>query len=131
MARRTTVRSLLVAIALGGSGTALLGGCVVQTRGTVVVDSPPPRPRRHVVMAARPGFVWVDGYWANMGGKWVWQDGRWERERSGFVYVQGRWLNRAGRWHWVEPRWERGHARVRGDVRVRRSRSRNEGRGDR
>ena len=119
MARRTAVRSLIVAIALGGSGAALLGGCVVQTRGAVVVDSPPPRPRRHVRMPARPGFVWVDGFWANMGGKWVWRDGHWERARSGYVYVPGRWMNRAGRWHWVEPRWDRGHARVRGDVRVR------------
>ena len=118
MVRRTLVRSLLVAAALG-MAAASLGGCVVQTRPAVVVDSPPPRPRRHVVMAERPGFVWVDGFWANMGGKWVWQDGRWERARSGYVYVQGRWMNRAGRWHWVEPRWDRGHARVRGKVRVR------------
>lgn len=117
MARRTAIRSLLVAIALGGSG--VVGACVVETRGAVVVDSPPPRPRRHVVMASRPGFVWVEGYWANLGGKWVWQDGHWERERSGYVYVQGRWVNRAGRWHWVEPRWERGHVRMRRDVRVR------------
>ena len=118
MARRTTVRSLIVAIALGGASGSLLGACVVETRGAVVVDSPPPRPRRHVV-GVRPGFVWVEGFWANIGGRWRWRDGHWERERSGYVYVQGRWVNRAGRWHWVEPRWDRGHVRVRGDVRVR------------
>jgi hypothetical protein len=120
MARRTLFRSLLVATALGASAP-LVAGCVVETRGAVVVDTPPPRPRRHVVMAARPGFVWVEGSWAYMGDRWVWQDGHWERERSGYLYVQGRWVNRAGRWHWVEPRWERRHmregVRVRGDVR--------------
>lgn len=115
MVRRTAIRSLLVASALGLAVPAV-GGCVVETRGAVVVDSPPPPPRRRVV-AARPGFVWVEGYWVNAGGKWVWRDGYWERERHGYVYVQGRWVNRAGRWHWVEPRWERGHAR--GNVRVR------------
>lgn len=117
MGRRTTLRSLLIATALGASAP-LLASCVVETRGAVVVDSPPPR-ARHVVMGARPGFVWVEGYWAYIDGRWVWQDGHWERERSGYVYVQGRWVNRAGRWHWVEPRWQRGHARVREDVRVR------------
>ncbi len=119
MAHRTLVRSLLMAAAFG-MPAASLGGCVVQARGAVVVDSPPPRPRRRAVMAERAGFVWVEGFWANMGGKWVWQDGHWERARSGYVYVQGRWMNRGGRWHWVEPRWDRGHARVRGKVRVRR-----------
>jgi hypothetical protein len=118
MARRTTLRSLVLAGAVGTAGL-FAGGCIVETRPVVVVDSPPPRPRRHAVMAARPGFVWVDGFWANIGGRWAWRDGHWERARSGYVYVQGRWLNRAGRWHWVEPRWERGRGHVRGDVRVR------------
>ena len=114
--RRTTVRSLLMATALGVTAP-FLGACVVETRGAVVVDSPPPPPRSRAVVHARQGFVWVDGYWTNMNGKWVWRNGYWERDRMGYVYVQGRWMNRGGRWHWVEPRWERGHARARGDVR--------------
>jgi len=116
MARRTTLRSFVLAGALVTAGS-LTGGCVVETRPLVVVDTPPPRPRRRAVMAVRPGFVWVDGYWVNVGGRWAWRDGHWERARAGYVYVQGRWMNRSGRWHWVEPRWERG--RVRGEVRVR------------
>jgi hypothetical protein len=118
MARRTLVRSLLMASALGIAGI-FAAGCIGETRPIVVVDTPPPRARRRVVMASRPGFVWVDGVWTNMGGKWVWHEGHWERARNGYVYVQGRWVARGGRWHWVEPRWERGHARAGGEVRVR------------
>src|SRR5690606_17026769 len=94
MARRKIARSLLVALALG-LAVPVVGGCVVRARGAVVVDTPPPPPRR-VHVDARPGFVWVEGYWVHSGGQWVWRDGYWERERPGYVYVQGRWTKRGG-----------------------------------
>jgi hypothetical protein len=116
MARKHMV--LLVAFSIGGTAPLLASGCVVTTRGAVVVDSPPPRARVEVVQA-RPGYVWVDGYWANRGGRWVWRGGYWQPERAGYVYVQGRWLNRGGRWHWVEPRWDRGRGQARRGGRAR------------
>jgi len=116
--RARITRTLL--LALGVSGSAPLVGCQVQTRGAVVVDAPPPPPR-HVHVEARPGYVWVDGYWVSRGAHWAWRDGHWERGRPGHIYVQGTWARRAGRWHWVEPRWERRahRGRVRGHVELR------------
>jgi hypothetical protein len=117
MARRNLARSLAMAVSLG-TAISLLGDCVVATSGEVVVVDTPPPPPRPVQVSARPGFVWVDGYWVHRGDQWVWRDGYWERERPGYLYVQGRWTKRAGRWHWVEPRWDRatagGRARKRG-----------------
>lgn len=110
--RRQVVRCLLLAV--GISASAALGGCVVQTRGAVVVDAPPPPPRP-VRIVARPGLVWVDGVWVSRGSRWVWRDGYWLRSRPGYVYVQGQWTRRGGRWHWVEPRWQTGR-QVRGRV---------------
>src|SRR4029078_4381534 len=118
MARRTTLRSLVLAGALAAAGT-LTGACIVETPPVVLFDTPPPRPRRHAVMPARAGFVWVDGFWVNVGGRWAWRDGHWERGRNGYVYAPGRSVKRAGRWHWAQPRWDRGRARARGEVRVR------------
>lgn len=105
---RRSITSLVLSIALGAA--LPLGGCVIHGRGAVVVDSEPPPPR-YVEVDYRPGYVWIDGYWAYRGATWVWIDGYYERERPGHVHVAGRWVRRSGRWHWVEPRWERGHAR--------------------
>ena len=116
MSRNLTLRSLLLLVGFSAV-LPLMGGCYVQTRGAVVVDGPPPPPR-HVVVEARPGFVWVDGVWISRGGRWVWRDGYYQRGRPGYLYVQGRWTRGGGRYHWVEPRWE-ARARYRGSVRGR------------
>jgi WXXGXW repeat (2 copies) len=42
-----------------------------------------------------PGFVWVDGYWSWMRGRYVWVGGFWTRP----PFVGG---------YWVSPRYERG-----------------------
>jgi hypothetical protein len=107
-------RNLLSGLALAAvlAGLPLASGCVIRGRGAVVVDTAPPPPR-YVEVEVRPGYIWMDGYWAYRGANWVWVDGYYERERPGYVHVRGRWVRRGGRWHWVEPRWQRGRAKVR------------------
>ena len=81
-------------------------GCLLRTRGTVAytVEADPPPPR-HVYVASRPGFVWVDGYWYWGGADWVWMDGYYQEERPGYVWVQGNWSGRT---------WQPGYWRVGG-----------------
>jgi hypothetical protein len=96
-------------------GVALLAGvssgCVIRGRthayGTVAYShhSAPPAPRYHYV-EARPGWVWIDGYWAWNGYDWAWNDGYWERHRPGYAYVQGTWYSSGGRHHWRPGHWK-------------------------
>ena len=60
----------------------------------------PPAARAEVVPAARPGYVWVPGYWDyNNGHRYQWMNGHYVRERRGYHYEQSHWVQRNGRWH--------------------------------
>jgi hypothetical protein len=61
-----------------------------------VVEVPPPR----------AGYVWAPGYWRWEGGRHVWVDGRFIRERRHFHYVPEHWdEGRHGHYHFVPGRW--------------------------
>src|SRR5215470_12675800 len=51
---------------------------------------PPPPPRVVHVVPVRPGpdFVWVDGYWYPVGGRYTWHGGYWTR----VPYPEARWV---------------------------------------
>ena len=49
----------------------------------------PPAVRREI-RSSRPGqdYLWINGFWANDGGRWEWVPGRWERRvQSGHVFL--------------------------------------------
>jgi hypothetical protein len=75
--------SLLAVATLGCTGSGYY----------VVGEVPAPREETIVV---RPGYVWVQGSWANVNRRWVWHGGEYERERPNAVYVQSHW-DRRGR----------------------------------
>ena len=69
----------------------------------------PPAVRREV-RSSRPGqdYLWINGFWANDGGRWEWVPGRWERRvqsdaywiparyvrtSRGTIYEPGHWSN--------------------------------------
>ena len=101
----------LVASLVGGAA-----GCMVEAHGHVAAPAPvavvevdeEPPPQRVVVMESRPGFIFIEGRWVRNGGRWVWRDGYYERERVGYSWEQGRWENRGGRHVWVDGRWRGG-----------------------
>ena len=68
---------------------------VTQPVQAQVIVAPPPPPPTEVVYARPSRFhVWVPGFWAWRGGRYVWIAGHWERPPH-------------GRRGWAEPRWER------------------------
>lgn len=87
------------ACTVSGSGT--IG--VEATTPTLVYDAPP-APRVETV-AARPGFVWVNGHWIWQDGRWQWLAGHWERERAGYVWTAGHWERQGNGWHWIAGSW--------------------------
>jgi hypothetical protein len=108
--RYTKLIPLLALTLLVGAAS----GCVVHGRtrayGTVgySVHTAPPAPR-YVYVDPRPGWLWIDGYWAWDGYQYVWMDGYWERERPGYYYVQGSWHTHSGRHTWNPGYWKRGN----------------------
>ncbi len=63
---------------------------IVETRG--------PAPER--------GFVWIAGYHAWDGNRYVWTPGRWERPpHPHAVWVAHRWVHRHGGWVLIEGHW--------------------------
>jgi hypothetical protein len=88
-------------------GQAGVQGTVVAPAPVVEVDVAPPPPPPARVVEVRPGFIYVEGRYEWRGGRHVWVDGRYERERRGYRYVQGRWDRRGRRPVWVEGRWVR------------------------
>ena len=103
------IKNIFVGLVLSSS----LGACMVEGHARVVepapiavveVDEEPPPPRT-VVVETRPGYIWIEGRWDRVGGRWAWRDGRYERERAGSMWEAGRWERRGNRHVWVEGRW--------------------------
>lgn len=67
----------------------------------------PPPPRFERTPRARPGYVWVPGYWNLRGDRHVWVRGTWLRARQGYVYDAPRWVERNGRWMLQQGAWQR------------------------
>lgn len=85
-------------------------GSTLPASAAVGIDiqiAPPPPPHAVVVPPARPGWVWAPGYWRWDGGRHVWVEGRWLRERRGFHWVPEHWDEHHGRYHFVPGRWAR------------------------
>ena len=67
---------------------------------------PPPVLRYEPMPVARPGHLWVQGFWDWNGVAYVWVPGRWIIARAGYSYVQPAWREgphgwdlRRGGWH--------------------------------
>lgn len=91
---------------LGALATASIGVMPLPSFAEtgIYVDIAPPAPRYEAVPAARPGYVWVPGFWDYSGHRHHWTKGHWEHERVGFTYAPSRWVEEHGKY-----RLERGH----------------------
>ena len=84
--------------------------------------TPPPPPRVYRV-APQPGpeFIWVEGYWYPVNGRWAWHDGYWTRPPmpdsswvepywEGGRYFEGYWATPRGHYD-HDHRWDRDRGR--------------------
>lgn len=107
----------LRALGIGLLIATTVPACVLRAQGSarfssgalvVYEEPPPPQPM------VRAGYVYVDGQWANQGGRWQWVGGHWERERASARWQPGHWEARGNQWHWVAGMWINGGAVVTG-----------------
>ena len=80
----------------------------------IQIGVPPPAPVVEVVPVARPGYVWVPGYWAWHHDRHVWIRGRHVVERPGYYWVPDRWVQAGPHWRHERGYWERQHPGRRG-----------------
>lgn len=105
MKRKSLKTVLATLVCLGALTQSALAGFSIS----IDVDQPPPSPRYEAAPPARPGWVWVPGFWYWEGHRHIWREGRWERPRPGHHWVAPRWEDRGGRHHFEPGRWERDH----------------------
>ena len=70
---------------------------VAQKPNTPAVVARPPQPR--------PDYVWIDGEWYVVGGKYQYRQGYWAPPRRGRAWTQGHWEKRRGGWYWQKGHW--------------------------
>jgi hypothetical protein len=98
----------------------LAGGTLFGAAVSIGVQiGPPPPPRVVRVQPVRPGpdYLWVEGYWYPVAGRYRWHDGYWSRppyagaqwfapSHDGERYHEGYWEGNRGRFE-HDHRWDR------------------------
>jgi len=96
------------AVALLSLGTLIGCGGGVYYAGVAVGPPPPPPVYGPVAVAPGPGFIWINGWYDLVGGRWVWHPGYWARPpHPGYVWVEPHWEHRGNGWVRHGGRWQR------------------------
>ncbi|HWX56773.1 MAG TPA: YXWGXW repeat-containing protein [Verrucomicrobiae bacterium] len=90
----------IFAMALAMPASAQVGIFVKIGPPAVRYEAPPPSPG--------PGFVWMEGYWAPQGRRYVWVSGRWERAPyEGAYWTHPHYDHYPEGWRMHEGHWDR------------------------
>ena len=83
--------------------TTLAAGCVAGVR------TRPPSAKFEVRSEApNHAAVWIDGYWQQRHGDWIWIGGHWaKRPATGAEWVPGHWTETRKGWVWSPGHWGR------------------------
>ena len=95
-----TITTFGIAIILAFS----LAGC---EPGSVIVTARPETPYYARPVSPGPDYIWIDGDWQWVGGRYVYRNGYWGHPRGGRVWVTGSWEQRGNGWRWRRGRWGR------------------------
>jgi hypothetical protein len=98
---KKTILGLILA-----AGTMLSTAACAGGYHSGYANVPPPPLRSEYYGAARPGYVWVGGYWNWSSGRYVWRPGHWARPpRARAVWVAPAWEHRNGRYQFRRGYW--------------------------
>ena len=90
---------LIIGLIFCTSLIACRSSYVVRERPAEVVYTRPTPPSA--------GYVWIGGNWIWRGGRYIRQEGHWERRRVGLVWVDGHWRSTHRGWIWEPGHWRR------------------------
>jgi hypothetical protein len=107
--RAGSLKKLTTVMLPAVAATALLISASPAFSGVGIdITIAPPAPRVVEAPPPRAGFVWAPGYWRWDGGRHVWVDGHWMRERRGSHWQPEHWDERHGHYRFVPGHWVRG-----------------------
>ncbi|HEX8601763.1 MAG TPA: thrombospondin type 3 repeat-containing protein [Pseudoduganella sp.] len=102
MIRNAFIAAAAIAI---GSAAFVPTQAVAQVGVNVIIGTPPPPVRWEAAPQPRRGYVWAPGYWDWNGHRHVWRGGQYLAERPGYAYAAPRWVEYGGRWRYEQARW--------------------------
>jgi len=102
-----TIRKLILGSLVAAAMAGIALPAAARSNVDVYLDFGPPPAYYEAVPAARPGWVWVPGYWDWRGHRHHWIAGHWVRARHGHVYHGPRWHYYDGGWRLTRGEWRR------------------------
>lgn len=102
--------AMTLALSVAGVGAVYAPAASAGVAVGVSVGLPaygPPAPIVEHYGVARPGYVWVPGYWNWTGYRYAWTGGYWGPVRVGYHYAPARWVGCGPRWCYHGGRWVR------------------------
>jgi len=93
------MRKLIIGSLIAASLAGVSIPAAARTNVDFYVNVAPPVAPVEVVPAARPGYVWVPGYYDWRYNRYHWVRGRWVVSRPGHVYAPVHWVHRDGRYY--------------------------------
>jgi len=109
MVKPVPVRNLMAVAAI----CIAMSACVVVPTprglyvGPAIAPAPPPPQVEYYGTPPYPGYFWIGGYWAWVGGRYSWVAGHWAAPRPGYRWAPARWVHGADGWHMRGGRWVR------------------------
>jgi hypothetical protein len=98
------MKKIIIQLSILTALTFAFAGC---GPGGVIVTARPEAPYYNRPVSPGPDYVWIDGDWEWVGGRYVYHNGYWGRPRAHRAWVAGSWEQRGNGWRWRRGHWRR------------------------
>jgi len=99
------IRNILLLTMTLSAGAAM--PALALAGAEIVTETAPPPDRVEHAPPPRDGYVWGAGHWEWNGRSYVWISGTWIAERRAAHWVVDRWEQVGSRWRYIAGHWER------------------------